>query len=66
MPLVAPNSKSVAALNASTVIAFAFNKLNVPAVVVKSPPLTAKSSVKVTAAVTPSVPEHRLPGASLR
>ena len=43
---------AVASPNAFTVVALVFAKLNVVAVVVTSPPFTAKSPVKLTSPVT--------------
>ena len=48
VPVAAPSSNVVAAPNALTVAAVAFSKLNVVAVVVISPPLTARSLVITT------------------
>ena len=48
VPVAAPSSNVVAAPNALTVAAVAFSKLNVVAVVVISPPLTARSPVITT------------------
>jgi hypothetical protein len=45
--VAAPISKVVAAPAKLTVVAVAFTKLNVAALVVMSPPLTAKSPVNV-------------------
>ena len=47
VPVAAPNSNVVAEVNAFTVAAFAVSRLNVVAVVVKLPPLTAASPLKV-------------------
>jgi len=53
---VEPTSIVVAAPNAFTVVAVAFNKLNDVPDVVRSPPFTARSPVKVVFSLTPRVP----------
>jgi hypothetical protein len=61
VPVAAPNSKVVAAVNAFTVAAFAVSRLNVVAVVVKSPPLIATSPLAIKFPVLKSPSVDKLP-----
>ena len=56
VPVPAPRLRVVAAPNALTVVAVALRRLNVVAVVVRSPPFTARSPVAVTFPVSNDVP----------